>query len=268
LWNDSQAWAMDVLMATGDRTRARELLESALQDFTMACDHVACLDMPEGVQAMLRCNAACSLAALGRYTEARTAFMHGHSIKLEHAFACARKGFAPEVSHEGDPRPCRVSVPGVIAHGESPAALVEMLGINFKCGHYMVGESAGAFDPDALDALDWDASHAAAAVEEICQACAEMLVAHAGALREMFLAVSGRLEGDKAHVLAAVLTQARAWYADAVIPEELRVKQTQACGACGELGARLACSRCKRVHYCHAACQKKAWKAHKLVCGS
>lgn len=37
------------------------------------------------------------------------------------------------------------------------------------------------------------------------------------------------------------------------------------CGNCGAAGV-LLCSRCRRVHYCTAACQKDAWKHHKAVC--
>ena len=42
----------------------------------------------------------------------------------------------------------------------------------------------------------------------------------------------------------------------------------QPCGSCGVVGAPGAskCAVCKVVWYCNAACQKKAWKAHKAHC--
>ena len=43
----------------------------------------------------------------------------------------------------------------------------------------------------------------------------------------------------------------------------------QQCSACGEESrAMSACSRCKKVYYCNAVCQKKHWKVHKRVCKS
>jgi hypothetical protein len=42
----------------------------------------------------------------------------------------------------------------------------------------------------------------------------------------------------------------------------------QPCGSCGVVGAPGAskCAVCKVVWYCNAACQKRAWKAHKAQC--
>lgn len=39
------------------------------------------------------------------------------------------------------------------------------------------------------------------------------------------------------------------------------------CGQCGK-AASTCCSRCKRVAFCGAACQKQAWRRHKLACGN
>ena len=39
------------------------------------------------------------------------------------------------------------------------------------------------------------------------------------------------------------------------------------CGHCGQKGARARCGRCRQAWYCGAACQRKAWKAHKKDCG-
>lgn len=43
------------------------------------------------------------------------------------------------------------------------------------------------------------------------------------------------------------------------------------CGVCGREekvggGELLRCSRCKRVRYCSAGCQRRGWKAHKGGC--
>eukprot|EP00656_Telonema_subtile_P020871 TRINITY_DN2192_c0_g1_i2.p1 TRINITY_DN2192_c0_g1~~TRINITY_DN2192_c0_g1_i2.p1 ORF type:complete len:311 (+),score=57.84 TRINITY_DN2192_c0_g1_i2:127-1059(+) len=38
------------------------------------------------------------------------------------------------------------------------------------------------------------------------------------------------------------------------------------CGHCGVEGKLSRCSRCKCAEYCSKACQKKAWKQHKLTC--
>jgi hypothetical protein len=42
------------------------------------------------------------------------------------------------------------------------------------------------------------------------------------------------------------------------------------CSGCGKLSTDIKsfqrCSRCKKFLYCNNECQKKGWKAHKLVC--
>ena len=38
------------------------------------------------------------------------------------------------------------------------------------------------------------------------------------------------------------------------------------CAGCNATGKMHACSRCKSVHYCSKECQKREWRAHKLVC--
>lgn len=43
------------------------------------------------------------------------------------------------------------------------------------------------------------------------------------------------------------------------------------CGACGaekkaDGGALMACSKCRKRHYCSAKCQKEEWKEHKKYC--
>ena len=39
------------------------------------------------------------------------------------------------------------------------------------------------------------------------------------------------------------------------------------CEACGALGAKLRCGRCREACYCNRACQEEAWKkGHKLKC--
>jgi hypothetical protein len=43
------------------------------------------------------------------------------------------------------------------------------------------------------------------------------------------------------------------------------------CGGCkkhGKLGTMQRCGRCRRVHYCDAACQRKHWKVHAPLCKS
>lgn len=40
-----------------------------------------------------------------------------------------------------------------------------------------------------------------------------------------------------------------------------------ACGACGKVEEKMmSCAGCRQVRYCSPACQKQAWKAHKLDC--
>jgi hypothetical protein len=51
----------------------------------------------------------------------------------------------------------------------------------------------------------------------------------------------------------------------AVKLENLRRCATHTCAKCG-VSATLACSRCKAVKYCGAACQQAHWKAHKPQC--
>ena len=38
------------------------------------------------------------------------------------------------------------------------------------------------------------------------------------------------------------------------------------CAVCKTTGELQRCSRCKKVHYCSVACQRKAWPVHKKVC--
>ena len=38
------------------------------------------------------------------------------------------------------------------------------------------------------------------------------------------------------------------------------------CLACGKLGVKSLCSRCRSVSFCGAACQKAAWPGHKKEC--
>ncbi len=46
-----------------------------------------------------------------------------------------------------------------------------------------------------------------------------------------------------------------------------RDRGTWPCGHCGKCGTKhLQCSRCKSVMYCSKACQRAAWKTHKLEC--
>jgi len=40
------------------------------------------------------------------------------------------------------------------------------------------------------------------------------------------------------------------------------------CAECGKSGAASVCTACRRVRYCSKECQRKAWKLHKVVCGS
>jgi hypothetical protein len=40
------------------------------------------------------------------------------------------------------------------------------------------------------------------------------------------------------------------------------------CAECGAAGASFGCSRCHRVRYCGAACQRGNWKAHKTACAA
>ena len=48
----------------------------------------------------------------------------------------------------------------------------------------------------------------------------------------------------------------------AILPKDI-------CNDCGKKGPNmLRCSRCKEVWYCDAVCQRRAWKAHKKLCGS
>ena len=42
---------------------------------------------------------------------------------------------------------------------------------------------------------------------------------------------------------------------------------TKDCKNCGEKEKELLkCSRCKKVYYCGADCQRKNWPSHKLIC--
>lgn len=38
------------------------------------------------------------------------------------------------------------------------------------------------------------------------------------------------------------------------------------CGSCQKEGAKLKCSRCKRVYYCARECQKENWALHRELC--
>jgi len=56
----------------------------------------------------------------------------------------------------------------------------------------------------------------------------------------------------------------------AKLPDEIaRGNLDRECDFCGHRGTRYRCSRCRGVHYCSAACQKRHWKAsHHKVCKS
>lgn len=47
---------------------------------------------------------------------------------------------------------------------------------------------------------------------------------------------------------------------------ELSKKSSPPCDACGAQNPRFSCNRCKKICYCTAECQKKAWAVHKLFC--
>merc|ERR1712012_891257 len=38
------------------------------------------------------------------------------------------------------------------------------------------------------------------------------------------------------------------------------------CFSCGATDAEFACSRCRRVRFCDAQCQRDGWKRHKMDC--
>mmetsp|Transcript_129003 Transcript_129003/g.306051 ORF Transcript_129003/g.306051 Transcript_129003/m.306051 type:complete len:573 (-) Transcript_129003:27-1745(-) len=40
----------------------------------------------------------------------------------------------------------------------------------------------------------------------------------------------------------------------------------EGCGACGNIGAALVCTRCRMVLFCDGVCQRRAWPQHKITC--
>jgi hypothetical protein len=47
---------------------------------------------------------------------------------------------------------------------------------------------------------------------------------------------------------------------------QLGLKLIKHCAACGKLGTKLKCGRCKINGYCDTECQKRDWPAHKKSC--
>ncbi len=52
----------------------------------------------------------------------------------------------------------------------------------------------------------------------------------------------------------------------AAAPGDAQPTGVRLCAACGATGPSMRCGRCRRVHFCNAACQKRAWSSHKREC--
>lgn len=54
-----------------------------------------------------------------------------------------------------------------------------------------------------------------------------------------------------------------------MVDDNMKLKMTEhmyTCAYCGEACSGKKCSKCKKVHYCNASCQKNHWKEHKAIC--